>query len=134
MPARRTLAQWVVSRPEFADALTRAREHKADWLADEVVHVADTEPDAQRARVKTDARKWAAGVLNPKRYGQKMDINITERPRIGQVLEQARQRLPGPVRDQLEHRDQQVIETTVEVTTTPTDNESADPDDADPFS
>ncbi len=50
----------------------RARGEQADFYADEIITIADTEPDAAIARVRIDARKWAASKLRPKVYGDKV--------------------------------------------------------------
>lgn len=107
MPDKSAIYLWTVSHPDFADRLSRAREARADVFADDVVHVSDTEPDPARARVRADARKWAAGVLNPRRYGNKLDVNVTERVSVGRALQEARARLSRPVRDHIiEHATQ----------------------------
>ncbi len=50
----------------------RAREEQADFYADEIITIADTEPDAAIARVRIDARKWTASKLRPKVYGDRV--------------------------------------------------------------
>lgn len=57
----------------LAKKYARAREEQADYLADEIVSIADEEEDPQKARVRIDARKWTASKLRPKRYGDKVD-------------------------------------------------------------
>ena len=52
------------------DTYLKAKELKADILADEVVMVADTDLDPVRARVRIDARKWTAQVYNRAAYGE----------------------------------------------------------------
>ncbi len=66
---------------------TRAREARADVLAEEIIEIADSEPktieseygdkvdtgDIQQKRLRVDARKWAAAKMNPKKYGDKID-------------------------------------------------------------
>jgi hypothetical protein len=39
-------------------------------LIDEVISIADTDPDPKNARVRIDARKWLFEKLAPKKYGQ----------------------------------------------------------------
>ena len=53
-------------------AAIRAREKQADFYADEIITIADTEPDAAIARVRIDARKWTASKLRPKVYGDRV--------------------------------------------------------------
>lgn len=77
LPAERTIYQWLEKHPEFAQKYARARERQADRNADEIVTIADTEEDPQRARVRMDARKWRASKLAPKRYGDKVQQEIS---------------------------------------------------------
>lgn len=60
----RTIYQWLNANPQFAQMYTRAREDRAHLLADEVIRIADTESDPQKAKVRIDARKWWAGKVN----------------------------------------------------------------------
>lgn len=71
--------------PEYEQKYQKAKESRADWLADEIVALAD-EPlpaladgridgglVAQR-RLQLDARKWVAAKLRPRTYGDKLDV------------------------------------------------------------
>lgn len=73
MPALSTVMKWLGNEPEFAEQYARARELQQDTYADEITHIADTEPDPQRARVRIDARKWHASKLAPRKYGDKIE-------------------------------------------------------------
>lgn len=134
MPSRATVWRWTTQYPIFLDQLTRARQAGADMLADETVDIADSEPDAQRARNRIEARKWYAGVINPRRYGPRMDISVTERVSITDALAAARARHEAlearPIRDQLPHDETQVIDIPSQSIAGPPDSES----DPDPFS
>jgi len=72
MPAYSTVCQWLAKHKEFAENYARARQSQADFFADEMVVIADTEPDPQVARVRMDARKWHAAHTSPKKYGEKI--------------------------------------------------------------
>ena len=61
-------ADWIQLRRD-------AREEQADFHADEIIEIADTEPDPNKARVRIDARKWKAAKMQPKKYGDKIDLN-----------------------------------------------------------
>lgn len=73
--------KWITEYPDFKDNYARAREAQADYLADEVVAIADEEADPAKARVRVDARKWYAGKLKPKKYGdkQQVDMDVTSK-------------------------------------------------------
>lgn len=56
----------------------RAREIRAEILADEIVEIADLAEDdnsskVQKAKLQVDARRWVASKLLPKRYGDKLE-------------------------------------------------------------
>lgn len=76
MPAESTVRGWVLEDYDgFAAQYARARETQADTYADDIVRIADTTKDANLARVQIDARKWVAGKLRPKVYGDRLDLN-----------------------------------------------------------
>ena len=72
MPSRTTVYKWLAQHALFAHMYARAREERADLVADEIIAIADSEPDPNKARVRIDARKWWAAKVNPKAYGDKV--------------------------------------------------------------
>ena len=79
MPNIDTVREWRLADAEFSAQYARAREARAEVLADEIIDIADSAEDAQLARLQVDARKWAASKLDPKRYGDRLDIDATVR-------------------------------------------------------
>jgi hypothetical protein len=77
MPGYSTIMGWLNKHAEFADKYARAREAQADYLADDIIRIADESEDAQKARLQVDARKWKASKLAPKKYGDKLDLSAT---------------------------------------------------------
>lgn len=75
MPSSTTVFRWLEQYSEFRGLYARAREVQADVLADEIIEIADTETDPNRARVMIDARKWLASKLRPKRYGDRVELD-----------------------------------------------------------
>lgn len=75
-PVKSTVFLWLRDHPEFAEQYTRAKEESADYLAEEMLEIADdiTE-DSQSRRVRVDTRKWIASKMKPKKYGDKLDVN-----------------------------------------------------------
>ena len=71
MPSREIVRRWLRDNDEFVGQYARAREAQADTFASEIVEIADTEENAQKARNRIDARKWAASKLRPKVYGDR---------------------------------------------------------------
>ena len=90
MPNKATVLRWLAdaTHTDFRDRYARAREMQADALFDEALAIADdgsgdwvTDKDGkktldhehvQRSRLRVDTRKWAAGKLAPKKYGDKL--------------------------------------------------------------
>lgn len=64
----------LANRQQYA----RAREYQVEGRAEECVTIADTDPDPQRARNRISARQWYAEKMNPKRFGQKIDLTVTD--------------------------------------------------------
>ena len=90
MPTVSTVCKWLVDFPTFSEQYARAREIQADTLFDEILDIADESTNdktvnadgnevvnheaIQRARLRVDTRKWMAGKLKPKKYGEKQAI------------------------------------------------------------
>lgn len=87
MPAKSTVFKWLIQQPDFADQYARARECQADTMADEILDIADDGSNdymgedekyngdaVQRSKLRVDARKWLAAKLQPKKYGDKIDV------------------------------------------------------------
>lgn len=81
MPNRATVFRWLAENEALSDQYARAREAQADAIFDDCLEIADkfdgreiTEPEhIQRAKLRIDTRKWMAGKLRPKKYGDKLD-------------------------------------------------------------
>ncbi len=90
MPDKATVLRWLADKTkvDFRDQYAHARDMQADALFDEALEIADdvsgdwsTDKDGkkvldhehvQRSRLRVDTRKWAAGKMAPKRYGDKI--------------------------------------------------------------
>ncbi len=91
LPDRDTINRWLNADNDGAlcGQYARAREEQADFYADEIITIADTEPDAAIARVRIDARKWYAGKLRPKVYGDKLALGgADDLPAIRQEVQE----------------------------------------------
>jgi hypothetical protein len=78
MPAQSTICRWLASNETFRKQYAHARELQADTIFDEVLDIADEKADdVNRSRLRVDARKWMAGKLRPKVYGDKLDLNAS---------------------------------------------------------
>lgn len=94
MPSRPAFYKWLAAHAEVVDMYTRAREERADLMADEVLSIADAPLDVpgdedsddpadkskfrkalEQRRQMIDARKWAAAKLNPKVYSDRTNVD-----------------------------------------------------------
>lgn len=105
----RTFNRRLQADKEAALAYSRAQEFKADLLADEIINIADTSEDPAKARNQIEARKWIASKYNSKRFGDRIDLNVTQTIDIGSTLEEARNRM-RPISDLSKTLDLQAIE------------------------
>jgi len=96
MPDKATVIRWLGVHREFSDQYARARVAQADKLFEECLEIADeTSVDyiekknddgstfwavdhehIQRSKLRIDTRKWMAGKLAPKKYGEKVTQEI----------------------------------------------------------
>jgi len=90
MPSTQTFFKWLNEDSEKAKLYACACEVRADKIFEDIIFIADaTEDDIitdingnlvtnhnviQRDRLRVDARKWIASKLNPKKYGDKIDM------------------------------------------------------------
>ena len=79
MPGRRTVLRWQSENQSFGTECAHAREEQADYMDHQILSVADacTPETAQSDRVKIAAYQWRASKLAPKRYGEKLDMNLS---------------------------------------------------------
>lgn len=92
MPSPSTVFKWLSENKDFSDMYTRAKEAQADFMADEMLKMADEyrkteikyqsgqgssttiQDNVQRSKLQVEARKWLMAKLHPKKYGDKMDV------------------------------------------------------------
>jgi len=72
MPSTASVMRWVAESAELREQYARARELQAEHYVGEILEIADTTDDPQKARLQVDARKWVASKLLPKVYGDKV--------------------------------------------------------------
>jgi hypothetical protein len=102
MPAASTVFLWLSADSAFSEQYARAREAQADAIFDEILLIADdgrndwmerkNEEDANmgwrenRSRLRIDARKWMAGKLRPKKYGDKIELEHGVTDTLGDLM------------------------------------------------
>lgn len=89
-PCEEVIRKWRFKFPEFARCYAEAKRMQAELLAEEVVEICDDGTNdyytdnkgneqidfenIQRSRLRVDTRKWLAGKLAPKIYGEKQVV------------------------------------------------------------
>lgn len=96
MPAQSSVFRWLDAQEAFREQYARAREAQADFYAAEIIDISDDGTNdwmerrseaekgagvntgwvlngehVQRSRLRVDSRKWYAGKVAPKKYGDK---------------------------------------------------------------
>lgn len=95
MPAASTVYLWLAKHAQFLEQYARARVAQAERWADELIDIADDGSNdwmerrncdgemigwrengeaVSRSRLRADTRKWVLSKLQPKKYGDKLDI------------------------------------------------------------
>lgn len=96
MPSIVTVFNWLHTNGEFLKQYARAREFQADYYAQQIVDIADTPQEGaiitetddgkvetrradmiEHRRLQVDARKWYAAKLAPKKYGEKVQAELS---------------------------------------------------------
>lgn len=126
MPELSTIYRWKERFPAFGDALDHARGAHADSLAGQIIDIADTELDPQKARNRIEARKWLAAKFRPDRFGERLDLNVNGTISVAAALAEARSRA-RPISDLAEPVECQVIDLPCVSLPGPADAQSSDP-------
>jgi hypothetical protein len=87
-----TFFKFLVKHPQLAECFDAMQLARSEVYADEIVTIADEDPNPLRARNRIEARKWAASKFKPAKFGDRIDVNITETIDIRGALADARAR------------------------------------------
>lgn len=93
----------------------RAQQARSELHADDIIYIADNEPDPYRARIMVEARKWYASKMKPNKFGDRIDMNITQTVDINAAIEAAKARtlhLYDTQTKQLDVEDADIVEQT----------------------
>lgn len=94
MPSVSTVLKWLREKPDFSLQYARAKEEQADYMAEEMIDIADdgsndlmtiTKGDqsydlenkevTNRSKLRIETRKWLMSKLKPKKYGDKIEVD-----------------------------------------------------------
>ena len=92
MPSINTFYDWIESDEKKLNQYARATTIRADLLFEEIIEISDDSSGdlkinektgeevidsefVQRSRLRVDARKWIVSKMNPKKYGDKLELD-----------------------------------------------------------
>jgi len=129
LPHKRTVLGWLANPndyPMLSQRYARAREARAEAMADEIEEISDdgrndwveregltvtNHENIQRSRLRVDTRKWLMSKMLPKKYGDKLDVQhsgtvvleaLFQRKDEMKAIEHQGESLPGDRTDSLE--------------------------------
>lgn len=89
-PSETTFRRWCDADADLAAKYARARDDRADLIFEQCLEIADKQGAdvvtvegvdvidhnvIARAKLQIDTRKWMLGKMQPKKYGDKIDLN-----------------------------------------------------------
>lgn len=94
MPHKSTVLRWLREKPELRDQYVQARDDLLEYWASDIIEIADdgtndtipglnkygdevmvpNHANVQRDRLRIDARKWTLSKLQPKVYGDRVEV------------------------------------------------------------
>lgn len=106
LPSSKTFYEWLDNDDSKVKQYARACELRAEIIFDELLDIADdgrndfvtkklggdveieclNSENIQRSRLRIDARKWILSKMNPKKYGDKLDIEQTNITPITEIV------------------------------------------------
>lgn len=109
IPVWETIRRWLNAHEEFRAQYARAREDQADVFADEIMEISQRVTDADtvdgktaltpdQARVAIDARKWMAGKLRPRVYGDSGRLELDPSDSFQTMMQGLLKRIDGTSR------------------------------------
>ena len=114
------------ANPDIEQRYRAIQKARADLMVDEAYGVTFSEPDPKVARMKADVRIKLAGLHDRARYGERVDLTLTQQVSIAAALADMRMRLG---RDLTDVSDVQVIDAPAIEAPRATDKQSAAPTD-----
>lgn len=105
MPDAVTFYKWLDSDEDKIKQYARACEERADAIFEEILDIADDSTNdymtkmisedleievlntehVQRSKLRVDARKWVVSKMNPKKFGDKVDVTSGDKPLSNEI-------------------------------------------------
>lgn len=85
--------EFLNARPDLQNLFERAQIYRVEQEVDQLTEIADTQDNPVKARNMIDVRKWRASKMNPSKYGERLDINVTKTVDIKAAILEGRSRM-----------------------------------------
>jgi hypothetical protein len=72
--------KWIAANEEIQGIYNYARKVRSDVLFEQIVDISDESADFQKDRLRIDARKWVVSKMQPKKYGDRLDVTSGDEP------------------------------------------------------
>lgn len=87
LPAAQNVFKFIYRDDEFREQYEEARREQSEWFSEEIIEIADVgSGDTQRDRLRVDARKWLMSKVLPKKYSDKVDVDLNGEVDINIVI------------------------------------------------
>lgn len=117
MPDSNTFYIWIEADKSKSEQYTHACNQRADKIFEECIAIADDQEDdiieladgkeitnhnvINRARLRVDTRKWMLGKLNPKKYGDRVQNDVTIEDKLSDEarerrIQELKEKMNGP--------------------------------------
>ena len=77
-PSMSTVMVWLGENDEFSEQYRKATEQREDFHFEEMMEIADKvlpeSAEVAKAKLQIDTRKWVLSRMNPKKYGDKQQM------------------------------------------------------------
>lgn len=81
MPSASSVFLWLTQHPSFSDNYAKAQKERASAMFEEMLAIGDDvdpEPsEVSKAKLRVDTRKWALARMDPKKYGDKVQQEVS---------------------------------------------------------
>lgn len=74
LPDNKTFSGWCQRDKEVERIFIMAKKAQMDFLAEEIMEIADNAEDTQKANLQINTRKWIMARLKPARYGDRVAL------------------------------------------------------------
>lgn len=76
IPCRATIFEWIATIPEFREMYVKAKQDQVESMVNTILDISDecredSAAAVAKAKLQVDTRKWLAGKLVPRLYGDK---------------------------------------------------------------